>query len=294
MTPLDPVTTDDGYTLATWTVGPAPHAVLVPNGAAYGAEMPGTWTTRGAIVYDLRNRGLSQTIVDPVVLGAGIGNDLHDLDAVRRAAGLEQIDLVAHSYVAEVALRFAADHRGRVRRVVAIAPSGYAVGHAGPPAPDAVAVDVFARIAELMRTPAGDDPVARCRAAWEILAPLYVADPALAPRIRGWGRCELANERVFLGYWLRHVEPSLRATPVADAALGGITCPVLVVHGDRDRTAPYAAGRAWAERLPNARLLTVAGAAHATWIEAPDVVVPAIDEFLDGGWPSAAVRVARP
>lgn len=82
--------------------------------------------------------------------------------------------------------------------------------------------------------------------------------------------------------------------PVADAALRGITCPVLVVHGDRDRSAPYAAGRAWAERLPNARLLTVAGAAHAPWIEAPDKVVSAIDEFLDGGWPTAAERVARP
>lgn len=292
MTALDSVITDDGYTLAGWTVGPAPHGIVFPNGAAYGVGMPGTWSARGAIVYDLRNRGASQTIDDPGVLGVGIGNDLRDLDAVRRAAGLERIDLVAHSYVAEVALRFAATHPTRVRRVVAIAPTGYAVGHAGPPSPDAVAVDVFARIAEFMRTPAGDTDVARCEAAWEILAPLYVADARLAPRIRPWGRCDLANERVFLRYWLRHVEPSLRATPVADAALGGITCPVLVIHGDRDRSAPYAAGRAWAERLPNARLLTVAGAAHASWIEAPELVVPAIDEFLAGDWPGTAERVA--
>jgi pimeloyl-ACP methyl ester carboxylesterase len=40
--------------------------------------------------------------------------------------------------------------------------------------------------------------------------------------------------------------------------------------------------------LPDARLLTVENAAHAPWIEAPDVVQPAIQEFLDGRWPDRA------
>jgi pimeloyl-ACP methyl ester carboxylesterase len=66
---------------------------------------------------------------------------------------------------------------------------------------------------------------------------------------------------------------------------------VLVVHGDRDRSAPYAAGQTWAARLPNARLLTVSGTAHAPWIEAPGVVLPALQRFLDGEWPAGATRV---
>lgn len=66
-----------------------------------------------------------------------------------------------------------------------------------------------------------------------------------------------------------------------------MTGPVLVVHGTADRSAAYEGGKAWARRLPNARLLTVEGAAHAPWIERP-AVVAAIAEFLDGAWPALA------
>jgi pimeloyl-ACP methyl ester carboxylesterase len=66
--------------------------------------------------------------------------------------------------------------------------------------------------------------------------------------------------------------------------------PVLTVHGRRDRSAPYGGGQDWAAALPNARLLTVDGAGHAPWIEAPDVL-DAVTTFLDGSWPASAERV---
>jgi hypothetical protein len=43
--------------------------------------------------------------------------------------------------------------------------------------------------------------------------------------------------------------------------------------------------------LPNARLLTVAGAAHQVGADAPGVVLAAVDIFLCGDWPASAVRV---
>ena len=43
--------------------------------------------------------------------------------------------------------------------------------------------------------------------------------------------------------------------------------------------------------LPNARLVTVADAGHAPWIEAPDVVFGSINTFLDGAWPERAEKV---
>jgi pimeloyl-ACP methyl ester carboxylesterase len=67
-----------------------------------------------------------------------------------------------------------------------------------------------------------------------------------------------------------------------------VTCPVLVVHGTADRSAAYEGGRAWARRLPNARLLTVDGVAHAPWIERPDIIGD-LARFLDGAWPAAAL-----
>ena len=51
--------------------------------------------------------------------------------------------------------------------------------------------------------------------------------------------------------------------------------------------APYGSGREWASTLPDARLLTIPGAGHASWLEAPDVIFPAIRAFLRGEWPKA-------
>jgi pimeloyl-ACP methyl ester carboxylesterase len=290
--PPDAIPTTDRRALAAWRLGASPHRVIVPNGAVYAGDFADLWTRHGALVYDLRNRGASAAVSDPAELAGGVRHDLTDLEAVRAAAGIEQAVLVGHSYVAELVLHYAAAHPDRVAGVISLGPTGYAVGRGGPPPPDEVAVDVLARLTEFMRTPYPGDDEARCRAAWALLAPLYVADPVHAPRIEAWGRCEQANERASLAYWLRYVEPSLRAASVSAAHLARITCPVLVVHGDRDRSAPYAAGQAWVAHLPNARLLTVRGAAHAPWIEAPGTVVPALRRFLDGEWPADAVRLS--
>jgi pimeloyl-ACP methyl ester carboxylesterase len=157
------------------------------------------------------------------------------------------------------------------------------------PRPDAVAQAVFARLGALQQSPPPGDAEARCRAAWEALAPLYVADAALAPRIVPWGRCDRPNERSFMGYWSAHVEPSLGRDVPSDAGLARVSCPVLVVHGTADRSAPYPGGRAWVRRLPDARLLTVNDVAHAPWIERPGVVDD-IAAFLGGAWPAAAAR----
>jgi pimeloyl-ACP methyl ester carboxylesterase len=42
---------------------------------------------------------------------------------------------------------------------------------------------------------------------------------------------------------------------------------------------------------PSARLLTLRGGAHDVWVECPEVVFPAVDNFLNGGW---RVRADRP
>ena len=59
--------------------------------------------------------------------------------------------------------------------------------------------------------------------------------------------------------------------------------PVLTIHGTWDRNAPYAAGREWALTLPNARLITVERAAHQVTADAPEIVLPAIDDFREPG-----------
>ncbi len=51
--------------------------------------------------------------------------------------------------------------------------------------------------------------------------------------------------------------------------LGRIRSPTLVMHGERDRLVPLAAGRMLADRIPEAELAVVPGAGHAYAMEAP-------------------------
>jgi pimeloyl-ACP methyl ester carboxylesterase len=157
---------------------------------------------------------------------------------------------------------------------------------------DSVAVEVFARLNELRKERDAYAPEEFCRKFWSVLRLLYVVDPADAPRA-DWGRCELPNERNFMRYWTEALLPSIQALRLAPEDWARIETPVLTIHGTKDRSVPYGAGRDWALTLPNARLLTVADAGHLPWIEAPDTVLDAIRTFLDGAWPDAAVKVDR-
>ncbi len=285
------VTTPDGVRLFYRLVGRGAATVIVPNGLYFADQLAALWQDRAAVVYDLRNRGRSDAISEPARLSRGVLNDLDDLDAVRTHFKMPRVDLVGHSYVALVGLHYARTHPDRVGRIAMLGPPGYGVGHEVPPPPDAVALDVFRRLGALHQAPPSQDAEARCRAVWAVLAPLYVVDQELVPRIAAWERCNQPNERAFLGYWTAHVEPSLKQLPTSTDDLARVTCQTLVVHGTHDRSAPHAAGRAWAARVPNARLLTVPDVAHAPWLEAPDVVIPALQAFLGGAWPDAAERV---
>jgi pimeloyl-ACP methyl ester carboxylesterase len=57
-----------------------------------------------------------------------------------------------------------------------------------------------------------------------------------------------------------------------------------------NRNAAFGAGREWAASLPNARLLTVPGAAHRAWVDAPELVPQALETFMLGAWPAEAGR----
>ena len=156
------------------------------------------------------------------------------------------------------------------------------------------ATRVFARLAALQQAPPPATPRPGAEAFWAVLQRLYVADPALAPRVADWGRCDAAQRARLPGLLdgACRAVASASAAP-ADADLARVTCPVLVVHGTADRSAPYAGGTGLGrDGCRNARLLTLDGVAHAPWIELRDEVIEAVATFLDGAWPPAA-KVGR-
>lgn len=64
--------------------------------------------------------------------------------------------------------------------------------------------------------------------------------------------------------------------------LVGIRQPTLVVHGDRDRLIPVAAGRYLGRRIPGARFEVVPGAAHAPFVSKLPAVSGLLADFLRG------------
>ena len=267
--------------------------VIIPNGPYFVDDLAEPLNGRTVVVYDLRNRGRSETITDAARLSRGVDNDVDDLETVRRFCGFDRVDILAHSYVAVVPILYAMRFPGHVTRVIQIGPSAPNPSTQYPAhlsAQDETVREVVASVQALQGERAAMAPQEFCEKVWAMLRPIYVADAANVARIR-WGRCDLPNERAFMQYWMAHVFPSLQRLSPRDADLQRVTSPVLTIHGRRDRSAPYGGGREWAWRLPNARLLTVDAAGHAPWIESPDIVLPAIATFLDGQWPERAEQV---
>lgn len=65
------------------------------------------------------------------------------------------------------------------------------------------------------------------------------------------------------------------------ADLAKIACPTLVIHGDGDRIVPLpAAGRRTHETIQNSKLVVVEGGPHGIITTHPDVVNPALLDFL--------------
>jgi proline iminopeptidase len=284
------ITNRDGLRLYFRTAGSGSHHVLIPNGIYLFDDFQRFASGRTLVFYDLRNRGRSDAVDDPAMLEGGIRHDVDDLDDVRRYFGADRVDVLGHSYVGVTVVLYASMYKDHVRGVVQI----------GAPAPDPRKqypphlsnVDetlsrTLARLGELENERATLAPEQFCEKFWAVLRPIYVTDPANAHRIT-WSRCDLANERNFMPFWIRYVLPSLERLQPTPQDLAGITAPVLVIHGTKDRSGPYGGGVDWAASLPNARLLTVEGGCHCPWIEAPDLVFDAVETFLKGGWPEAA------
>lgn len=63
-------------------------------------------------------------------------------------------------------------------------------------------------------------------------------------------------------------------------ALPDITQPTLVIAGARDTLTPLAAAQYMAETMPDARLTTILGAAHAPFLSHPEIFVEQLKNFL--------------
>jgi proline iminopeptidase len=286
------ITAEPGIRLFYKKTGNGRKIVIVPNGFYYFNELEYLADFCTLVCYDVRNRGLSDSVSDSSKLG-GIHQDVADLESVRSHFGFKKIHLIGHSYIGLMVGLYAIQHASNVNRVIQISPTQPDAGKEYPAYltnQDQLLKETFSKIAQYRQEPTPADPVERCKKFWSILNAIYFVDQRYATEI-DWGRCELANERTFMKYFTEQITPSIQKIHLKKEDLRSVKPKFLIIHGTMDRSAPYGGGREWSLILPNARLLTVPNVAHAPWIEAPEMVFPAMKEFLAGKWPAKAEKV---
>ncbi len=292
------VITSDGVHLFYQVVGKGPETVLIPGRLFLIHTLRQLAQGRRLIFYDTRSRGKSDAVHD--AKRESIQDDVRDLETVRQYFGAQKITPIGYSYMGLLVMLYAVAHPENVARVIQLDPvpiqwdTKYPAGlfedyaasldPAGTKKLDDLQKQGFDRV----------NPKEYCEMDWEVQRFALVGDPAHVDRIGvpKTGLCDLKNE------WPVNLNPhfeasftSIQALALTNADLARISMPVLTVHGTKDRNAPYGGGREWAMRLPNARLLTVRNGAHQSFDEYPEIVIPAIDQFLKGSWPAAAEKV---
>jgi proline iminopeptidase len=286
------ITTPDGVRLYFQTRGEGSQTVVCPGGFYFADDFGYLAKGRTLIFYDPRNRGRSD-LEDEAQPSRGVHDDVADLEAVRRHFGLETMALMGHSYIGVVIVVYAMRHVDRVNRAVLLSPAEPFHGKQYPADlmnVDDLLRDALARLGQLQASRGDIGSEEFCRRFWSILTPVYVANPADADKVT-WARCDQPHEAGFFKYWIGSILPSLQRLALTPDDVARAVMPTLIVHGRKDRSAPYGGARDWGMLLPNARLLTLDHAAHATWLEAPDDVHGPVGAFLDGIWPSAAAAV---
>jgi proline iminopeptidase len=270
--------------------------VIVPGRLFLARDLGSIARRHTVIFYDMRNRGKSARVEDGKLLT--IQKDVEDLEQVRRHFGADRFVPIGWSYLGFMVVLYAMDYPNRVERLIQLGPVPRKFGTEYPasllyrdstPVPDSLAM---ARLDSLERSGwAQGHPREYCEERFRATRVALVGDPAKAPRIES--PCDMPNEWPvnFARHLQYHFGAIRRLEVSADSIAKRVTVPVLTIHGTKDRNAPYAAGREWALLLHNARLLTVKGAAHRVTLDAPEIVLPAIERFLGGQWPEGAERV---
>ena len=287
------LTTKDNVRLYYAKVGSGEKtAIIVPGRLFAFRDFQGLAKERTLIFYDMRNRGMSDAVPDPSKIS--LQHDADDLEAVRMYFGIKKPDLIGFSYLGKIVVLYATQHPDHVDRIVQIGPVARKLETKFPRTLTAGDEDKVPDPAEEKKLDelykngfAKEHPQEYCEMEWKIEQQRMVGNPASASRIPS--PCEMENEWPI--HLFAHFEPLLasdRALEISKESIAKVTAPVLTIHGRKDRNAPYGGGREWAMLLPNARLITIDGAAHMSWVEFPEIVFPSIDVFLNGQWPEQA------
>ncbi len=244
------------------------------------------------LFYDQRGRGRSS--VPRSLDSLSLARDVADLEELRAHFQLGPMSLVGHQWGAGIALKYTIGHPAAVRRIAFLSPMAHKA-------------DFVTELIRLPNDPAASqrhgrdrwagmdtlDPSGYCRQYWgmsfspvEEVSPAVIA--ALAPSM-----CDAPDDRLRLRDAVQRQLFLTIGTWNWTDSIPLLQQPTLVMMG-MGEPALIAGARAWAGRLPDARLLVTGRSALFPWVDQGPAIRTALDQFLDGSWPEAGFVVAAP
>ncbi|SDT04028.1 alpha/beta fold hydrolase [Jiangella sp. DSM 45060] len=278
----------DGVGIAYEQVGEgAPTLLLLPawmitGSGLWAAQRDGLGDRFRCLSFDARGSGRSDRPLEPERYQ--VGELVADALAVLDAAGAGRAVLVGNSLGGLVAYLVAALHPDRVAGLVLISATVDLTGDHDAPLARAIAT--------FDEEPAGDDGWARYnRQAWRRDYPGFArwfVDTALGEEATAETRADgvrmaldTTPEVLAAGITARAGRSASGQAAGLRALAGRITCPVLVLHGDRDAVVPPAWSAALAAAL-DAVVTPLPGAGHCPQVTRPGEVNALIGEFAAG------------
>lgn len=181
--------------------------------------------------------------------------------ALLDAAGHEQAVLVGHSLGSLVALATAARHPARVARIALVGTSA--------PMPVSEA---------LLDAACNNEPKAFAMVNTWSHSQRGLLGGNLVPGMWMHGANRRLMERQRAGTMFTDLA-ACNAYTAGNEAAAAVRCPALIVAGSRDLMTPARNGKALAQLLPDARVVTLTGAGHAMMAEDPDGLLDALIAF---------------
>lgn len=238
--------------------GDGPPVVLIhglaSRGDDWGPFLPTLTPRHRVYAIDLLGYGSSDR---PRDAGYSIGLETDVVRGFLDSLHIARADVAGVSMGGWIALKLAAEHPERVRKLVLIDSAGFNF-------PTRLTADSF--------TP--HDIAA--------LQKLIDLQTDRAPRLPAFvARDFLRVNREHAWVLKAQFTSMLSGRDLMDGRVSGVTMPTLLLWGTRDQLTPYALGVRMQHELPNATLVTLNGCGHLAILDCRATAWPAIEKFLN-------------
>ena len=229
------------------------------------------------IFYDQRGTGRSEGPVDSNSIT--IENFIEDLEGIRKAFGIEKMNLLGHSWGGMLAMHYSILHHDKLKSLVlastaasvqSFSDTGAAITSRRDPEDTALLESIHA--SESFKE---NDPKA-IELFWDVYFRVHFQDPDMASQLH---TPVTANTIRYSNDVAGYILASVGQFDLHDA-LESVDVPTMIIHGDLDLM-PVSYARKIHRSLPDSQLVIVEGSGHWVFVDGRELFTESISDFLE-------------